>query len=248
MSVFPGPFLKLELALVNFLDKSLFFLSCHETRKRFFTMTYCLRRDLSRFVSFFLTGFSSSLRSFWSFYSFLHRYLFAFFFVHIIISFFFVCVDIQDEHFPTFDNAVSIKSVMRSRFFFFSFWSMAYVPHWDLVERDWVAVFAKNLRHVWRVLVVEWCQPYFSLMSFLRYVFRGFLRIICLLLDKPLMTELMTNTLHYYIDIYLILYIILYNCIIQIIIAGYTSVMLLVNIAKALLFWCKLIRTQEFLI
>lgn len=50
-----GPFLKLELELENFLDKSLFFSARQETRKRFFTVTYCSRRDLSRFLSFFLS-------------------------------------------------------------------------------------------------------------------------------------------------------------------------------------------------
>lgn len=72
-----GPFLKLELELENFPDKSLFFVACQETRKRFFIVTYCSRPDLSRFLFLPLRSFLSALSThpcFLSFSLFLSRF------------------------------------------------------------------------------------------------------------------------------------------------------------------------------
>lgn len=138
-------FLKLEMELENFLDKSLFFSPCHETRKRFFTITYCSRWDLSRFLSSRLT--LSPTLPFRPLHPLLRHPSRRF--SPVLPSFLSSrTVDIQDEHSRAFEIAVSIKSVMGRRFSFHpaSQWAYTYPSCRGAVERDRVAVFARNLR------------------------------------------------------------------------------------------------------
>lgn len=114
------------MELENFPDKSLFFSPCHETRKRFFTITYCSRWDLSRSLSSQPTLLLLPIPA-------LPPSSSPFpsrppFFARFTVFSFFLPVDIQDGHSRAFEIAVSIKSVMGRCFSLYPAGQWAYVP------------------------------------------------------------------------------------------------------------------------